>query len=122
MKYYFIYLGRLDQLIYIPLANVESRIAILKAALTKSAVVKDVDMGYVGSVTEGFSGADLTKICQRAFILATKESIEKKRQLIHPTTTTSGERQPVAEIHRDHFEEALKFARRSGSDNDRNVC
>ncbi|CAF1543552.1 unnamed protein product [Rotaria sordida] len=92
--------------------------AILKAALRKSAVAKDVDMAYVASLTIDFSGADLTKICQRAFILATKESIGKKRQLIHPTTMASGEPQPVPEIHRDHFEGAMEFARRSGSDKD----
>ena len=28
-------------------------------------VVKDVDLDYVAKVTHGFSGADLTDICQR---------------------------------------------------------
>src|SRR5215813_8760805 len=74
---YFIYLGRLDQLIYIPLPDEKSRVAILKAALRKSPVAKDVDMTYLANVTKGFSGADLTEICQRACKLAIRESIEK---------------------------------------------
>ncbi|CAF2772864.1 unnamed protein product [Rotaria sp. Silwood2] len=105
--------GRLDQLIHIPLPNRTSRVDILKVALRKSAVAKSVDIDHVTDELKGFSGADLTKICQRALILATKDSIGKKRQLIHPTTMSSGEPQPIPEIHSDHFEEAVKFARRS---------
>ncbi|CAF3770814.1 unnamed protein product [Rotaria sp. Silwood1] len=110
--------GRLDQLIYIPLPEDKSRMAILKTSLRKSSVPKDVDMNYLTNVTEGFSNADLTKICQRACILATRESIEKKQQRIRPTTMDSDEPAPELEIRRDHFEEAMKFARRSVSDKD----
>ena len=52
--------------------------AILKASLRKSPVAKDVNINYLAGVTEGFSGADLTEICQRAFKLAIRESIEKE--------------------------------------------
>jgi len=57
--------GRLDQLIYIPLPDLPSRIAILKAVLRKSPVAKDVDLEYMAQHTHGYSGADLTEICQR---------------------------------------------------------
>ncbi|CAF4312154.1 unnamed protein product, partial [Rotaria sordida] len=72
---------RLDQLIYIPLPDDKSRMAILKAALRKSPIAKDVDMNLLASVTKGFSGADLTEICQRACKLAIRESIEKEISL-----------------------------------------
>ena len=39
-------------------------------------VTKDVDIEYLAKVTHGFSGADLTEICQRACKLAIRESIE----------------------------------------------
>jgi len=39
-------------------------------------VAKDVDIEYLAKVTHGFSGADLTEICQRACKLAIRESIE----------------------------------------------
>lgn len=68
--------GRLDQLIYIPLPDERSREAILKANLRKSPVARDVDLTYIAKVTHGFSGADLTEVCQRACKLAIRQSIE----------------------------------------------
>merc|ERR1712059_224708 len=138
--------GRLDQLIYIPLPDDGSRMAILKANLRKSPVAKEVDVDYLAKMTRGFSGADLTEICQRACKLAIRESIdadirrEKEKQKAEEekakaksklTTSkwaskvTSGatmdvddEEDPVPEITKRHFEEAMEFARRSVSDND----
>ena len=50
--------------------------SILKAALRKSPVAPDVDLTFLAKHTHGFSGADLTEICQRAAKLAIRESIE----------------------------------------------
>ena len=60
----------------IPLPDDGSRMNILKANLRKSPVAKDVDVPYLAKMTRGFSGADLTEICQRACKLAIRESIE----------------------------------------------
>ena len=38
---------------------------------------QDVDVGHLARVTKGFSGADITEICQRACKLAIRECIEK---------------------------------------------
>merc|ERR1712150_142077 len=62
--------GRLDQLIYIPLPDEGSRMSILKANLRKTPLSKSVDSSYLAKITKGFSGADLTEICQRACKLA----------------------------------------------------
>ena len=70
--------GRLDQLIYIPLPDDGSRVQILKANMRKSPVAKDVDLDFLAKTTQGFSGADLTEICQRACKLAIRESIESE--------------------------------------------
>ena len=70
--------GRLDQLIYIPLPDEPSRRSILHATLRKSPVSKSVDLSFLAQSTHGFSGADLTEICQRACKLAIRESIEKE--------------------------------------------
>ncbi|CAH1253145.1 VCP [Branchiostoma lanceolatum] len=117
--------GRLDQLIYIPLPDEPSRISILKANLSKSPVSQDVDLGYLAKVTHGFSGADLTEICQRACKLAIREAIEEeirneKARKDNPDLSQDMEDDydPVPEIRRDHFEESMKYARRSVSDND----
>lgn len=69
--------GRLDQLIYIPLPDEESRLQIFKACLRKSPISKDVDLRALAKYTQGFSGADITEICQRACKYAIRENIEK---------------------------------------------
>merc|ERR1719498_2337424 len=69
--------GRLDQLIYIPMPDVESRQAILNATLRTSPVANDVDIRYLAEFCDKFSGADLTEICQRAAKIAIRENIAK---------------------------------------------
>lgn len=116
--------GRLDQLIYIPLPDEASRVSILTACLRKSPIAKDVDLNYIAKVTHGFSGADLTEICQRACKLAVRESIETEIRLERERADNPDldmeveDEDPVPEITRSHVEEAMKFARRSVSDND----
>jgi len=73
--------GRLDQLIYIPLPDCPSRMSILKANLRKTPVSKDVDLGYISKITEGFSGADLTEVCQKAAKSAVRDCIEAEARL-----------------------------------------
>jgi len=38
--------------------------------------LQDVDLNYIAKVTHGYSGADLTEVCQRACKLAIRQSIE----------------------------------------------
>jgi len=117
--------GRLDQLIYIPLPDEASRLSILKANLRKSPISGDVDLNALAQATHGFSGADLTEICQRACKLAIRENIardieqEKARAAAGEAGSEAAmDVDPVPEIRRDHFEEAMRFARRSVSDHD----
>ncbi|PPR93903.1 hypothetical protein GOBAR_AA26762 [Gossypium barbadense] len=112
--------GRLDQLIYIPLPDEESRHQIFKACLRKSPVSKDVDLSALATYTQGFSGADITEICQRACKYAIRENIEKdiekeRRRREDPEAIDEEE---VAKIKAAHFEESMKSARRSVSDAD----
>jgi transitional endoplasmic reticulum ATPase len=67
--------GRLDQLIYIPLPDFASRLSIFNANLRKSPVEPGVDLEKLAKATEGFSGADITEICQRAAKNAIRESV-----------------------------------------------
>jgi transitional endoplasmic reticulum ATPase len=52
-----------------------SRLSILKANLRKTPISKDVDLGFVANITDGFSGADLTEICQKAAKSAVRDVI-----------------------------------------------
>lgn len=120
--------GRLDQLIYIPMPDYESRLSILKSVLRKTPVSKDVDLGYLAAQTEKFTGADLTEICQRAAKLAIREDIMRsmEREQIKKEAEAQGVMQEdevededmVPEILPKHFEEAVRNARRSVSDRD----
>eukprot|EP00960_Hanusia_phi_P059808 764295-Hanusia_phi.AAC.7 len=115
--------GRLDQLVYIPLPDYASRVDILKACLRKSPLAKDISIDEIARATEKFSGADLTEICQRACKYAIRESIEKtiryKKELeARGEDVMEEDIDPVPEITKSHFEEAMRFARRSVSDAD----
>ncbi|KAL1298669.1 hypothetical protein AAHE18_18G048500 [Arachis hypogaea] len=109
--------GRLDQLIYIPLPDEDSRHQIFMACLRKSPVSKDVDLRALARYTQGFSGADIIEICQRACKYAIRENIEKNERggKVRNEDVVDDE---VAEINDAHFEESMKFARRSVSDAD----
>lgn len=117
--------GRLDQLIYIHLPDTESRLSIFKANLRKSPIAPDVDLETLALATEGFSGADITEICQRAARNAIRESVDadiaRARRLasgLEAEDAVDGAWDPVPFIRRDHFEEAMSRARRSVSEND----
>jgi len=134
--------GHLDQLVYIPLPDLLSRISIFKANLRKCPVDPGVDVIKLAKATEGFSGADITEICQRAAKNAIREDIaldvaaaaaelanlseeekkkqqsgggKKKRSTTKPSKPTHA---GVACIRKDHFEDAMARARRSVSDAD----
>jgi len=116
--------GRLDQLIYIPLPDEASRTSILKSNLRKTPIAKTVDLDYIAKVTKGFSGADLTEICQRSVKLAIRENIEqdikreRARQAAGGAMEVDDGGDDTAEVTKKHFEEAMRFARRSVSDQD----
>eukprot|EP00574_Skeletonema_japonicum_P001344 CAMPEP_0201738784 /NCGR_PEP_ID=MMETSP0593-20130828/45432_1 /ASSEMBLY_ACC=CAM_ASM_000672 /TAXON_ID=267983 /ORGANISM="Skeletonema japonicum, Strain CCMP2506" /LENGTH=836 /DNA_ID=CAMNT_0048233013 /DNA_START=148 /DNA_END=2659 /DNA_ORIENTATION=+ len=119
--------GRLDQLIYIPMPDFDSRLGILRATLRKSPVSKDVDLSYLASQTDKFTGADLTEICQSACKLAIREEIERdiERGRLREEAGEEMEEEDedevedtMPEILPRHFESAVRNARRSVSDRD----
>ncbi|MQL05568.1 hypothetical protein EI015_26210, partial [Escherichia coli] len=87
-------------------------------------ISKDVDLRALAKYTQGFSGADITEICQRACKYAIRENIEKdiereRRRRDNPEAMEEDiEDEDVAEIKAAHFEESMKYARRSVSDAD----
>lgn len=117
--------GRLDTLVYVPLPDEAGRLGILKAQLRKTPVATDVDLDFIASKTHGFSGADLGFVTQRAVKLAIKESISidiertKEREAAGEEDKMDEDidgDDPVPELTKAHFEEAMQAARRSVSD------
>ncbi|KAK8021233.1 cell division control protein 48 [Apiospora arundinis] len=115
--------GRLDTLVYVPLPDEEGRLSILSAQLRKTPVAGDVDLKFIASKTHGFSGADLGFITQRAVKIAIKEAITaditrtKEREAAGEDMDIDEEGEdPVPELTKRHFEEAMQMARRSVGD------
>lgn len=101
--------GRLDQLIYIPLPDTGARRNIFRAQLKNTPLAPDVDLTLLVNRTEGFSGADITEICQRAVKLAIRELVTQE------STTAVVE---TAQLFQRHLVDALNTARKSVSAED----
>eukprot|EP00578_Thalassiosira_sp_NH16_P014836 CAMPEP_0181126966 /NCGR_PEP_ID=MMETSP1071-20121207/27930_1 /TAXON_ID=35127 /ORGANISM="Thalassiosira sp., Strain NH16" /LENGTH=935 /DNA_ID=CAMNT_0023212641 /DNA_START=50 /DNA_END=2857 /DNA_ORIENTATION=+ len=116
--------GRLDQLIYIPLPDLESRVAIFKAALRKAPLEESIDIEVLARSTHGFSGADITEICTSASKLAIREAIlaeEDRLKKVKAGEIEEDEGKMSAEdmlITKRHFNFAMSKARRSVSEQD----
>lgn len=114
--------GRLDQLIYIPLPDYVARVGIIKAVLRKSPVAPNVNIDFLAQQCEGFSGADMTELCQRATKAAIREAIaaeEERKKLMQGNEDAMMEMDdPVPVITRAHFEEAMANARKSVTEYD----
>lgn len=91
--------GRLDRKIYIGVPGREDRIKIL-AIHTKDMPLRDVDLGAVADLTNGYVGADLAELCREAGMCAYRED--------HSADC----------ITMRHFEEALKTVQASVTEND----
>jgi len=112
--------GRLDQLIYIPLPDRESRISIFNANLRKSPIGDDISIEQLADATDGFSGADITEICQRAAKNAIRDCIThdiERQKRVEADEMTQEEADalpdPVPAITKSHFEASMGKARRS---------
>merc|ERR1719159_821369 len=103
--------GRLDQLLYIPLPDQPSRLGVLTAGLRKSPVAPNVPLWFLAQKTEGFSGADLSELCQLAAKAAVRDLIATEELNKGDPNAMEEDQQP--EISRKHFEEAFGLARRS---------
>ena len=117
--------GRLDTLVYVPLPDEPARAGILRAQLRKTPVAPDVDIDYIAKQTHGFSGADLGFVTQRAVKLAIKQSISldiektKEREAEGEGAMEVDDEEaddPVPQLTKDHFREAMASARRSVTD------
>jgi len=53
----------------------------LKANLRKTPIAKNVELSFMAKITDGFSGADLTEICQRAAKAAVRDCIEAEAKM-----------------------------------------
>ncbi|QSZ31039.1 hypothetical protein DSL72_000600 [Monilinia vaccinii-corymbosi] len=68
--------GRFDELIYVAPPDLAGREAILRARKRESTMGEDVDIAELARLTEGYSGAEMVRICEKAFDAA----IERRKK------------------------------------------
>lgn len=89
--------GRFDFVVELPIPDCRERLSILQIYCQGRNISAEVSLKNLAQTTEGFTGADLKALCQRAAMIAIKESI--KMQPEKQVTPFS--------IEKEHFEEAL---------------
>ncbi|KAK6347865.1 AAA+-type ATPase [Orbilia javanica] len=68
--------GRLDYILYVGPPDLVSRTEILNIKFRKMKLGEDVDIEVLARRTDGYSGADLVKICDEAVLAAMREDLE----------------------------------------------
>ena len=72
--------GRFDEVIYVPLPDRESRKQILNLRLKGVPCEKDLDVETLLNFTEGYNGADVDYLCEKAKAVAINQLISGERQ------------------------------------------
>ena len=101
--------GRLDQLVYLPLPDLECRLQIFRACTRNSPLADDLNLEQLATDCRGFSGADIAEVCQRACKLAIRQNIAEAEV---------GNNTVCSELTKCHFDEAMLTARKSVSQAD----
>ena len=105
--------GRLDQLIQIPLPDLASRRSVFKAALRKAPLDPLVDLDKLAAFTQGFSGADISEICQRAAKNAVHDAVKAEAAAGDDEVAKLAANKAAKFITKAHFEDSVARARRS---------
>jgi transitional endoplasmic reticulum ATPase len=71
--------GRLGELIYVPIPDQEARLKIFQVHTRGMALDEDVDLEELARRTNGYSGADIAEVCQKAGRLALREDMSARR-------------------------------------------
>jgi transitional endoplasmic reticulum ATPase len=87
--------GRFDDLIYVPVPELDGRLHILRIHTRDMPLGGDVDLDAIAARTDGYTGADLEDVVRRAGLQALRENLD------------------VEQVTMNYFEDALKQTRAS---------
>jgi AAA family ATPase len=79
--------GRFSTLFYIGLPDLDTRMKILDIRLRKVSHTDDINVPQLARAMEGFSGAEIVNICQKAGKAATKSWLESGKKPAKPNVT-----------------------------------
>ena len=74
--------GRFDRIIEVPLPDSKGRENIFRIHTKKKPLAEDVSLAKLVEMTEGFSGAEIGGICNRAAIAAIKRYVNNKEKSV----------------------------------------
>ena len=83
--------GRFDRIIEVPLPDAKGRLNIFKIHTKKKPLAKDVDLDKIVNLTEGFSGAEIAAIANRAGITALKRYVNGKSSSVKDIQITQND-------------------------------
>jgi transitional endoplasmic reticulum ATPase len=96
--------GRFDGVLEVPLPDPAERKEIFRIGLRGKPLAGEVGLDDLAASSDGFSGADIQAVCQRAALAAIRETIEKMDQ-------QGGAEEPEVLITQDHLGSALESVR-----------
>jgi transitional endoplasmic reticulum ATPase len=104
--------GRFDQVVQILLPTLAERLAILQVHVQHKPISEQVDLQALAANTEGFTGADLSSLVERAAMQAVRQRIalQQGRADAKAATTT-----PALSITDAHFVAALSQHNQAGA-------
>jgi transitional endoplasmic reticulum ATPase len=111
--------GRFDRLLYVPPADLNSRIQIIKIHTQLTPLAQDVQIEKIAESSEGFTGADIASFISAATMLALRDHISKYQD---PRQAEEHKQELVVHMH--HFEEEMGKIRplSAGQGNSVEVC
>ena len=83
--------GRFDRIIEVPLPDPKGRANIFKIHTKKKPLAKDVDIEKIVNLTDGFSGAEIAAIANRAGITALKRYVDGKSSSVKEIQITQND-------------------------------
>jgi transitional endoplasmic reticulum ATPase len=83
--------GRFDRIIEVPKPNANGRKHIFEIHTKKKPLASDVDISRLVHLTEGFTGAEIAAVCDRAAITALKRHIDGQVQSLKDTKIAQGD-------------------------------
>ena len=78
--------GRFDEIVKFEPPDVKEREEILRIHLKQKPLSEEVDSQYLASLTEGWSGAELSAACNRAALLAVQRAVHGELKRMSPIT------------------------------------
>ena len=83
--------GRFDRIIEVPMPDAKGRENIFKIHTKKKPLGKDVDITKLVELTEGYSGAEIAAVANRAAITALKRYVNGKVQSVKEISITQSD-------------------------------